>query len=400
MWCSSSCSASFAWTILYLRIVFGRCSRWGRYMLSHELHRQRRGALERLAAAEHVLDPGTKDPLVVERAVLIEAAILDRDRCLASDGVGIRRGRRGCRSCSNGRSRAGCRRPRRSGSAGAGRCALSWQRLGAESATATTQPDRGQRTDRHGAHPQDRGHQRDPPHRVAAFAALVSIPSAHKGTIGKLAGVGALHERRPRQRRRFSVPSKVFRAAGTGSFSGAKIAVDGQSPDHTCGAARCPRNAPRARAPGAASARVSWPGASGSRSAKRRPAARSGPRSPTTAPTSTKDATQAALQPFGAAARVCSRKRFRPRSEVAALNPDELTETLLASLRFTAFPDVHPALTAARSHGRRLVVVSNWDISLVRRARAPRALAAARRHPDFGAGGGAQALAPHLQPGA
>ena len=51
--------------------------------------------------------------------------------------------------------------------------------------------------------------------------------------------------------------------------------------------------------------------------------------------------------------------------EVAALNPDELTETLLASLRFTAFPDVHPALTAARSHGRRLVVVSNWDISLV-----------------------------------
>ncbi len=49
---------------------------------------------------------------------------------------------------------------------------------------------------------------------------------------------------------------------------------------------------------------------------------------------------------------------------VAGLDLDALTEALLASLRFTPFPDVLPALSAARSRGWRLVVVSNWDISL------------------------------------
>lgn len=47
------------------------------------------------------------------------------------------------------------------------------------------------------------------------------------------------------------------------------------------------------------------------------------------------------------------------------LDLDRLTEALLASLRFTAFPDVPAALRDARSRGRRLVVVSNWDVSLV-----------------------------------
>ena len=41
-----------------------------------------------------------------------------------------------------------------------------------------------------------------------------------------------------------------------------------------------------------------------------------------------------------------------------------LTEALLASLRFTAYPDVRPALERARELGARLVVVSNWDVSL------------------------------------
>ncbi len=41
-----------------------------------------------------------------------------------------------------------------------------------------------------------------------------------------------------------------------------------------------------------------------------------------------------------------------------------MTEALLASLRFSAFSDAAPALAAARSQGRRLVVVSNWDVSL------------------------------------
>jgi putative hydrolase of the HAD superfamily len=55
-----------------------------------------------------------------------------------------------------------------------------------------------------------------------------------------------------------------------------------------------------------------------------------------------------------------------PRSDaLAAVEIGELTGALLASLRFTAFPDAHPALEAARNRGRRLVVVSNWDVSLV-----------------------------------
>ena len=54
------------------------------------------------------------------------------------------------------------------------------------------------------------------------------------------------------------------------------------------------------------------------------------------------------------------------RSELPAadLDLDPLVDALLASLRFNPFPDVMPALTAARSRGQRLVVVSNWDASL------------------------------------
>jgi putative hydrolase of the HAD superfamily len=54
------------------------------------------------------------------------------------------------------------------------------------------------------------------------------------------------------------------------------------------------------------------------------------------------------------------------RSELPTLDLelDPLVEALLASLRFTAFPDARPALVAARSRGQRLVVVSNWDVSL------------------------------------
>jgi putative hydrolase of the HAD superfamily len=47
------------------------------------------------------------------------------------------------------------------------------------------------------------------------------------------------------------------------------------------------------------------------------------------------------------------------------LEVDRVLEALLASLRFTAFPDVRPALQRARERGQRLVVVSNWDVSLV-----------------------------------
>jgi putative hydrolase of the HAD superfamily len=49
---------------------------------------------------------------------------------------------------------------------------------------------------------------------------------------------------------------------------------------------------------------------------------------------------------------------------VAAIDNGALTEALLASVRFEPFADVRPALEASRAAGRRIVVVSNWDVSL------------------------------------
>lgn len=46
------------------------------------------------------------------------------------------------------------------------------------------------------------------------------------------------------------------------------------------------------------------------------------------------------------------------------LDLDLMTETLLASLRFDAFPDARPALQRARARGERVIVLSNWDASL------------------------------------
>jgi putative hydrolase of the HAD superfamily len=42
----------------------------------------------------------------------------------------------------------------------------------------------------------------------------------------------------------------------------------------------------------------------------------------------------------------------------------DLEDALLASLRFEPYPEVPAALTALRAGGARMVVVSNWDISL------------------------------------
>ncbi len=50
--------------------------------------------------------------------------------------------------------------------------------------------------------------------------------------------------------------------------------------------------------------------------------------------------------------------------ELAAIPLGEMTEALLAALNFRAFPDVEPALGDARGRGLKLVVVSNWDVSL------------------------------------
>jgi putative hydrolase of the HAD superfamily len=54
-----------------------------------------------------------------------------------------------------------------------------------------------------------------------------------------------------------------------------------------------------------------------------------------------------------------------PRSETLdAVGVSELVAALLASLRFRAFPDAAPAIAAARRAGWRVVVASNWDVSL------------------------------------
>jgi putative hydrolase of the HAD superfamily len=43
---------------------------------------------------------------------------------------------------------------------------------------------------------------------------------------------------------------------------------------------------------------------------------------------------------------------------------EALTDALLASLRFRAYPDAAPALRELRALGLRIVVLSNWDVSL------------------------------------
>jgi len=49
---------------------------------------------------------------------------------------------------------------------------------------------------------------------------------------------------------------------------------------------------------------------------------------------------------------------------LAAVPGPDLTEALMSALRFEPFPEVPAALRAHRDRGRRLIVVSNWDVSL------------------------------------
>ncbi|MFL5859332.1 MAG: HAD family hydrolase [Solirubrobacteraceae bacterium] len=54
-----------------------------------------------------------------------------------------------------------------------------------------------------------------------------------------------------------------------------------------------------------------------------------------------------------------------PRSErLDRASIEEVTALLLSALRFEAYPDARPALIRARRAGLRVVVVSNWDVSL------------------------------------
>jgi len=54
----------------------------------------------------------------------------------------------------------------------------------------------------------------------------------------------------------------------------------------------------------------------------------------------------------------------RAGADVQALSPAALRDVLLAALRFRAYPEVPGALRELRARGHRLVVVSNWDVSL------------------------------------
>jgi putative hydrolase of the HAD superfamily len=73
------------------------------------------------------------------------------------------------------------------------------------------------------------------------------------------------------------------------------------------------------------------------------------------------DATVAALR------RRCAQAMWAalPIDARAGLDSDELVSVLLQSLVFSVFDDVRPALDALRGRDLRLVVVSNWDVSLV-----------------------------------
>jgi putative hydrolase of the HAD superfamily len=53
-----------------------------------------------------------------------------------------------------------------------------------------------------------------------------------------------------------------------------------------------------------------------------------------------------------------------PVQAVEALSLEQLTAAMLSALRFGVYPDVPATLARLRARGLRLVVVSNWDISL------------------------------------
>jgi HAD superfamily hydrolase (TIGR01549 family) len=73
------------------------------------------------------------------------------------------------------------------------------------------------------------------------------------------------------------------------------------------------------------------------------------------------------LESVSALRRRCAevmREALPPSERLAALSVEALTEALLSALRFDAYPDARPALMRARRAGARIIVVSNWDVSL------------------------------------
>jgi putative hydrolase of the HAD superfamily len=58
------------------------------------------------------------------------------------------------------------------------------------------------------------------------------------------------------------------------------------------------------------------------------------------------------------------RQALPSRDALADVGIDEITDALLDSLHFSAFDDAGEAIEAARAAGLRVVVASNWDVSL------------------------------------
>lgn len=58
------------------------------------------------------------------------------------------------------------------------------------------------------------------------------------------------------------------------------------------------------------------------------------------------------------------RSALPPGGGLTAVSTAELTGALLGALRFAAYPDARPTILAARERGIRVVVASNWDVSL------------------------------------
>jgi putative hydrolase of the HAD superfamily len=54
-----------------------------------------------------------------------------------------------------------------------------------------------------------------------------------------------------------------------------------------------------------------------------------------------------------------------PSTGRARVDPADMTDALIESLRFASHGDARPAILAARAAGVRVIVVSNWDVSLL-----------------------------------
>jgi putative hydrolase of the HAD superfamily len=62
--------------------------------------------------------------------------------------------------------------------------------------------------------------------------------------------------------------------------------------------------------------------------------------------------------------RRCCASVLRDTLGAPELDLERLTDVLLDSIRFSAFPDAEPALRELRERGLRLLAISNWDVSL------------------------------------